>query len=86
MQQRCPFFEQCTFQIQNHANMPKLKNMFRVQYCFVSFEQCARYQLGLSVGCQRGPDFMLPTQNEWAQQIIQDVKAETGRRPISQTS
>ncbi len=86
MQQRCPFFEQCTFQIQNDSNMPKLRNMFRVQYCFESFEQCARHQVALSVGCQQVPDFMLPTQNEWAQQIIQDVKAGTGRRPISQTS
>jgi hypothetical protein len=60
--------------------------MFREQYCVGVFDQCARYQVALSLGMQHVPEYMLPNQNEWACQVIQEMKEEGEKHTISQPS
>lgn len=87
MPKSCTLIDQCQFLIQNEENMPKLRNMFRERYCLGSFEQCARYQVAMSLGMRNVPEFMLPSQNEWAWQIIQEQKMEEeAKAKISQPS
>lgn len=86
MKKACSLIEQCQFLIQNEENMPKLRNLFRERYCLGSFDQCARYQVGISTGLKNVPEFMLPTQNEWACQIIQEIKLEQIEANVSQPS
>lgn len=86
MQKTCSLIEQCQFLIQNEESMPKLRNLFRERYCLGSFDQCARYQVGISTGLKNVPEYMLPTQNEWACQVIQERKAEGKESQISQSS
>lgn len=86
MEKACMFVDQCQFLIQNQDNMPKLRNLFRERYCFGPFEQCARYQVGSAVGFKNVPEYMLPSQNEWARQVIEDFHAIKMPDSISQTS
>ena len=74
MMKTCQYSNRCSF-LQDHDNqMPKLTTLLREKYCLGQFEQCARYQVAVSLGSQRVPAYMLPSQAEWAEQIIKEQK------------
>lgn len=75
--EHCEFYECCElFTDENATHMPKLAKMFRERYCTDNFDQCARYQVAVQAGRQYVPTYMLPTQTEWAQQIVKELRDE----------
>lgn len=83
----CAYIEQCKNLSDKHGlQMPKLASIFRERYCMDQFDQCARYRVAAVLGPMQIPDFMLPSQIEWAAQIIQEKKSESSTAVIRQTS
>lgn len=83
----CDFYEICElFNQERASNMPRLVSMFKVRYCQGDPSQCARYKVSKEIGRQHVPEFMLPTQIEWAQQIIKEQKDEQDSIAAKQNS
>ncbi len=70
----------------NGKEMPKLASLFKVRYCTDQFDQCARYQVARTVGLKEVPEFMLPSQVEWAEQIIKEQNTSRQTVAVSQLS
>ena len=82
----CDFYETCElFNQECASNMPRLVSMFKVQYCQGDPSQCARSLVAAEIGRQHVPEFMLPTQIEWALQIIKEQKDERDSVAVKQT-
>ncbi|HPY77177.1 MAG TPA: hypothetical protein PLQ45_04980 [Anaerohalosphaeraceae bacterium] len=80
----CQYSNQCSFLLVHDNDMPKLTTLLRKKYCRGQFEQCARYQVFISLGSQRVPAYMLPSQTEWAEQIIKEQKSACATNAGSQ--
>ena len=79
----CVYCNKCTILTENGKDMPKLASLFKVQYCTDKFDQCARYQVARSFGLKEVPEFMLPSQIEWADQIIKEQKSSRQTAAVS---
>ena len=83
----CEFYENCElFSADQSIHMPKLFSMFRERYCLGGHDQCARYHVTRRAGKQYVPSFMLPTQMEWAEMIVKELKDEQANAGIRQPS
>jgi hypothetical protein len=82
----CDYCTQCTILTENGKEMPKLASLFKERYCTDQFDQCARYQVARSVGLNGVPELMLPSQVEWAQQIIKEQKSGRQTAAVSPIS
>lgn len=72
----CPKKDVCTLLTdKTFQKMPGLLQRFRQNFCDSDFALCARYQVAKECGDAFVPDPMLPTQIDWARQIIQEEKA-----------
>lgn len=70
----------------NGASMPKMRSLFRERYCLNNAGQCARFRIAEAVGFAQVPEFMLPSQIEWADQIINEQKSAVVSRTSSSKS
>lgn len=69
----CPRIENCTFfQEELYQKATHLIQSFRDHYCQGRFTDCACYQIASTLGDQYVPSLMLPTQIEWAQEILKE--------------
>ena len=83
----CDFYERCKlFHDSDSCTMPKLANMFKERYCLGHSNECARCRVASAIGIQHVPEFMLPSQIDWADQIIKEHKDEQKKEKVSQTS
>ena len=77
----CRFFREETC-----AKMPKLVKTLKERYCLGNCAECARYILAKTIGSEYVPEFMLPTQTEWAEQILQEYQSGNKNEEIGQSS
>ncbi|MBN1123737.1 MAG: hypothetical protein JXA82_01930 [Sedimentisphaerales bacterium] len=69
----CPRIADCAFLKEEiYRNMPRLLQRFQNTYCQNRFTDCACYKIASVLGDQFVPSLMLPSQIEWAQQILKD--------------
>ncbi len=69
----CPFFERCAFlKDETFKKMQGLIHRFQQTYCQDNFSGCARYKIASVLGESFVPAPMMPTQIEWAQQVLAD--------------
>lgn len=72
-QHQCPFNNQCVLINQNQSKMPGLIHRVQENYCTLkSCFKCARFCVYRALGIDAVPELMLPTQTEWAKQIIEE--------------
>lgn len=72
----CPFENKCAFILNNQEKMPELIEKTRKQYCVNSFSACARVKVYEALGPSCVPSLLLPSQHEWAKQILFDATAD----------
>jgi hypothetical protein len=69
----CPRLEQCHFIRENQIKMPELVARTQHNYCTQSaHSRCARFYITQLLGTEAVPSLMLPSQFEWAQQVIEE--------------
>lgn len=72
---QCPFLENCAFMHdETFRQMHGLIQRFQQAYCQDDYSSCARHQIASVLGESFVPSPMIPTQVDWAQQIIRDSK------------
>ena len=60
--------------------MPELVERIQKTYCTtLSCCRCARFQIAQNLGLDAVPQLMLPNQNQWATQIIEEYVPESDR-------
>jgi hypothetical protein len=78
----CPKKEVCTLLTdKSFQKMPGLLQRFRQNYCDDEFSLCARYKVAAACGDHLVPETMLPTQIDWAMQIIQEESPASNSLP-----
>lgn len=71
----CPKKDVCTLLTdKTFQKMPGLLQRFRQNFCDSEFALCARYQVAAECGDAVIPEPMLPTQIDWARQLILESK------------
>ena len=77
---QCPLTEKCGFLNDDlFLGMPGLVRRFQQIYCQNKFDECARHRVNAALGEDSVPSLMMPSQNEWADQILAEqvpVKAK----------
>jgi hypothetical protein len=75
--QRCEYFEICSlFTVDAIAKCEKTQERFRETFCISSNCNCARKMVHSKLGMDYVPALMLPSQLDWARQILSDNKIE----------
>lgn len=75
---RCPFLETCAFlKDEMFGKMHGLIRRFQDTYCHDNFSGCARYKIASVLGEPAVPAPMMPTQIEWAQQVLDDQESSS---------
>ncbi len=73
---QCPYRESCAFmRDEMFCKMRGLIQRFQQTYCQDNFSACARYKVASVLGEAYVPQPMIPSQGDWAAQIIEDQKA-----------
>ncbi len=71
----CPKKDACSLLTdKTFQKMPGLLQRFRKNFCEGDFTLCARYKVAAACADDVVPESMLPTQIDWALQIIQEEK------------
>jgi hypothetical protein len=69
----CPLFERCAFlKDDTFRKMQGLIHRFQETYCHDNFSGCARYKIASVLGESFVPAPMMPTQIDWARQVLSD--------------
>lgn len=69
----CQYLDKCALILDNKDKMPELVARFKDEYCLNrSYCECARFHMTHTLGLDAVPQLMLPSQTEWARQIIED--------------
>ena len=72
---RCQFADSCAFlQDDVFRQMRGLIQRFQHSYCHDNFSGCARYKIASTLGESYVPSPMIPSQLEWAEQILKEHK------------
>ena len=70
----CPVIKECTFLTdETFLQMHGLIQRFQQSYCRENFAGCARYIVASTLSESAVPPMMIPTQIEWARQIINEA-------------
>lgn len=73
MMAHCPFVERCAFlKDEVFGQMRGLIGRFQQTYCHDNFSGCARYKIASVLGELLVPKPMMPTQIDWAEQVLRD--------------
>lgn len=72
----CPRIEKCAFLKEEiYQNMKRLLQQYQNTYCQDRFTDCACYKIATTLGDQFVPSLMMPSQIEWAEQILKENAA-----------
>ena len=67
---RCAYTETCVFFNDEVGYSIDLQASMRVAYCMGDFESCARYRTLLTIPREEIPKDLIPTDQDWAREII----------------
>jgi hypothetical protein len=81
---QCSFLDECVFIRENQTKMPELVVRIQNNFCTKSAcFRCARFQISQLLGLEAVPPLMLPSQIEWARQIIEEYGSELSENELS---
>jgi hypothetical protein len=67
---RCEFKNSCTFYDEHSQEMPITADYYRVTYCKMDYESCARNMVAKGRGLEQVPSDLLPCQGTRARKIL----------------
>lgn len=72
----CEFLNVCRFfNSKDTEGCTLLKERLKNAFCQGCFTDCARYAIAITIGLESVPVLMIPTQKEWAEQILLENKS-----------